>query len=106
VSPKKDIILPAAFLLGLLIPFAVFYLLFMLDDKIYGRDDIKERSNLGVLVDIPSLKDDDSHLVQRNDFSELAEAFRVLASNLKFVLPAKDSAKVIMVTSSVKGTLR
>ena len=103
VSPKKEIILPGALLLGILIPFAIFYLLFLLDDKIYSREDIKERSGLGVLVDIPSLTDSENHLVQRNDFSELAEAFRVLVSNLKFVLPVKDSAKVIMVTSSVKG---
>ena len=103
VSPKKDIILPGAFFLGLLIPFALFYVIFLLDDKIYNREDIKERSGLGVLVDIPSLTDSENHLVQRNDFSELAEAFRVLVSNLKFVLPVKDSAKVIMVTSSVKG---
>lgn len=103
VSPKKEIILPAALLLGILIPFGIFYLLFLLDDKIYSREDIKERSGLGVLVDIPSLTDSENHLVQKNDFSELAEAFRVLVSNLKFVLPVKDSAKVIMVTSSVKG---
>lgn len=103
VSPKRGIILPGALFLGLLIPFAIFYLLFGFDDKIYTRDDIKERSGLGVLVDIPSLKDKENHLVQRNDFSELAEAFRGLVSNLKFVLPVKDSAKVIMVTSSVKG---
>lgn len=103
VSPKKEIILPGALLLGVLIPFAIFYLLFLLDDKIYSREDIKERSGLGVLVDIPSLTDTENHLVQKNDFSELAEAFRVLVSNLKFVLPVKDSAKVILVTSSVKG---
>ncbi|WP_027379618.1 GumC family protein [Chryseobacterium daeguense] len=103
VSPKKDLIFAAALFLGILIPFAIFYLLFNFDDKIYTRDDIKERSGLGVLVDIPSLKDTESHLVQKNDFSELAEAFRVLVSNLKFVLPVKDSAKVVMVTSSVKG---
>lgn len=103
VSPKKDIIFAGALFLGLLLPFAVFYISFTLDDKIYTRDDIKERSGLGVLVDIPSLKDNENHLVQKNDFSELAEAFRVLVSNLKFILPIKDSAKVIMVTSSVKG---
>jgi len=103
VFPKKNIILLGAFFLGLLIPFAIFYLLFSLDDKIYSRDDIKERSGLGVLVDIPSLKDNENHLVQKNDFTELAEAFRVLVSNLKFVLPVKDTAKVVMVTSSVKG---
>lgn len=103
VSPKKSVIILGAFSIGLLIPFAIFYLLFILDDKIYSREDIRERSGLGVLVDIPSLNDDDNHLVQKNDFSELAESFRVLVSNLKFVLPKKDSAKVIMVTSSVKG---
>ncbi|MGN7706293.1 GumC family protein [Chryseobacterium sp. 22543] len=103
VSPKKDIILLGAVLLGILFPFAVLYFLFMLDDKIYTRDDIKERSELGVLVDIPSLKDNENHLIQKNDFSELAEAFRVLVSNLKFVLPVKETAKVVMVTSSVKG---
>lgn len=103
VSPKKNIILLAAVLLGLMLPFGVFYLFFMWDDKIYNRTDISENSSLGVLADIPSLKDNQNHLVQKNDFSELAEAFRILVSNLKFLLPKKDSAKVIMVTSSVKG---
>lgn len=103
VSPKKNIILLAAALLGLMLPLGVFYLFFMWDDKIYSRTDITENSPLGVLADIPSLKDDQNHLVQRNDFSELAESFRILVSNLKFLLPKKDSAKVILVTSSVKG---
>ncbi|WP_330745520.1 GumC family protein [Chryseobacterium sp. CP-77] len=103
VSPKKNIILLAAVLLGLMLPLGVFYLFFMWDDKIYNRTDISENSSLGVLADIPSLKDNQNHLVQKNDFSELAEAFRILVSNLKFLLPKKDSAKVILVTSSVKG---
>ncbi|RKE77095.1 GumC family protein [Chryseobacterium sp. AG363] len=103
VSPKKNIILLAAALLGLMLPLGVFYLFFMWDDKIYSRTDITENSPLGVLADIPSLKDGHNHLVQRNDFSELAESFRILVSNLKFLLPKKDSAKVILVTSSVKG---
>ncbi|SMP15421.1 GumC family protein [Chryseobacterium profundimaris] len=103
VSPKRSIILMGGLFIGLLLPFAIFYVLFIIDDKIYNRDDIKARSGLGVLVDIPSLNEDDNHLVQKNDFSELAESFRVLVSNLKFVLPRKDSAKIIMVTSSVKG---
>ncbi|WP_419870093.1 GumC family protein [Chryseobacterium sp. CT-SW4] len=103
VSPQKNIIFLGAIILGLLFPFFIFYLYFMWDDKIYTRDDVKERSSLGILADIPALKDNENHLVQKNDFSELAEAFRVLVSNLKFVLPNKDSAKVIMVTSSVKG---
>ncbi|MBK1897732.1 GumC family protein [Chryseobacterium paridis] len=103
VSPKKSLVLLGAIVLGVLIPFAIFYFFFMWDDKIYSRYDITDRTSLGVLADIPSLKDEENHLVQKNDFSELAEAFRVLVSNLKFVLPSKDLAKVVMVTSSVKG---
>ena len=103
VSPKKIIILLAALILGLLLPAGIFYVFFMWDDKIYNRTDISENSSLGVLADIPALKDNQLHLVQKNDFSELAEAFRILVSNLKFILPKKESAKVILVTSSVKG---
>ncbi|WBV58545.1 polysaccharide biosynthesis tyrosine autokinase [Chryseobacterium daecheongense] len=103
ISPKKSIVFLGALFLGILLPFAIFYLFFMWDDKIYNRDDIKERSSLGILADIPTLNDKENHLVQKNDFSELAESFRVLVSNLKFVLPVKESAKIIMVTSSVKG---
>ncbi|MEY8759798.1 GumC family protein [Chryseobacterium tongliaoense] len=103
VSPKKNVVFLGAIILGLLFPFITFYLFFMWDDKIYNRADIKERSFMGVLADIPTLKDKENHLVQKNDFSELAEAFRVLVSNLKFVLPTKDTAKIIIVTSSIKG---
>ncbi|RNA61668.1 polysaccharide biosynthesis tyrosine autokinase [Chryseobacterium nematophagum] len=103
VSPKKNIIFLGAILLGILFPSVIFYLIFMWDDKIYNREDIKEHSPLGVLADIPKLKSNENHLVMKNDFSELAEAFRVLVSNLKFVLPTKDTAKIVMVTSSVKG---
>ncbi len=103
VSPKKNIVYLGALFLGVLLPFAIFYIYFMLDDKIYSSADIKERSSLAVLSDIPSLDDSETHLVQQNDFSNLAEAFRVLVSNIKFVLPQKQTAKIIMVTSSVKG---
>jgi len=103
VSPKRAIIFLGAVLLGILFPFGFIYSFSFWDDKIYSRQDLKGRSSHAVLADIPSLKDKVDHLVKVNDFSELAEAFRVLVSNLKFVLPTKDTAKVIMVTSSIKG---
>jgi tyrosine-protein kinase Etk/Wzc len=102
VSPRKKSILLGAFILGLLVPFAIFYLIFIWDDKIYSREDIMDRSAFGVIGDIPSLNKSENHLVQKNDFSELAEAFRLIVSNLKFILPSKKTAKIILVTSSVK----
>lgn len=103
MSPKRNIIYLEAIFIGLLVPFAIFYFLFKWDDKIYNRSDVNDLSSFNILADIPSLKNDQNHLVQSNDFSELAESFRILVSNLKYVLPKKDSAKIIMVTSSVKG---
>lgn len=102
VAPKKNIIYLGALILGLLLPIGVFYLIFLLDDKIYNKEDIKDKSKLSTLVEIPSLEDN-NQLVGKNDFTELAESFRVLVSNMRFLLPKKEEAKIILVTSSVKG---
>lgn len=102
VSPKKNIIYLGALIIGLLVPIGIFYLIFLLDDKIYNKDDIKNKSKLSTLAEIPAL-DDNNQLVGKNDFSELAESFRILVSNMKFLLPKKETGKTILVTSSVKG---
>ena len=38
-----------------------------------------------------------------NDLSPMAEAFRILNTNVMFMLPKRDNGKVIFVTSTVKG---
>lgn len=103
VAPKKMIILGVALLMGVLIPFAIIYLKELLSKKIINRRDIEKASDIPVIGEIPRLRKSDNHLIQNNDLSPMAEAFRIMVTSLKFVLVNKNSAKKIMVTSSVKG---
>ena len=55
ISPKTNVIVLGAFLLGLFIPFAIIFLLKLLDSKIHGQSDLK---GLGIpfLGDVPNQK--------------------------------------------------
>lgn len=103
VSPKKMIILGAALLVGLLIPFGYIYLRELLNNKIRSKHDLETISDVSVLGEIPSLENGQSELVEVNDLSPMAEAFRILITNMRFILPSQPLGKVIFVTSTIKG---
>ncbi|MFW2136104.1 GumC family protein [Chryseobacterium sp. TY4] len=103
VAPKKMIILGGAVICGLLIPFALIYLKELLKNKIESKHDLEGLSTYPILSEIPRLTRGDSELIQMNDVSPMAEAFRILSTNLSFMLPKKDKDKIIFVTSTVKG---
>ncbi len=103
VSPKKMIVAGIAFLLGLLLPFVYIYLRELLNNKIRSKHDLEELSTTPVLGELPSLTKGQSELVKVNDLSPMAEAFRILITNMNFMLPKKKEAKVVFVTSTVKG---
>ncbi|KKO91177.1 tyrosine protein kinase [Sphingobacterium sp. Ag1] len=102
VSPKRPIVILGAILLGFLIPFIALYLKFLLDNKIHSRKDIEEIVKIPVLGEIPTAEDTIVHL---NDRSSLAEAFRILRTNMNFMFGAdkKEASKVIFVTSTISG---
>ena len=103
VAPKKLMILGVAVVIGMLVPFCIIYLLELLSRKIIGRKDIERYSRIPVIGEIPRLRKSENHLIQINDLSPMAEAFRIMVTNLKFLLNNKISAKKIMVTSTIKG---
>jgi len=103
VAPRKMVIMGIFLLVGALIPFSIIYLRSLLQSAIVTRADITQLTQLPVIAEIPKLKNKDNPLVSFNDVSPIAESFRILFTNLKFLLPAKDTAHTIMVTSSVKG---
>lgn len=103
VAPKSAIILLAGLLIGLLLPFAFIYLLELFDNKIKSKHDIEKLSHgKPVIGEIPQLEKGADELIKVNDLSPVAEAFRILITNMNFMLPKK-KGKVVFVTSTVKG---
>ncbi len=107
ISPKPRIVYAGALLGGLLIPFGVLYFMFMFDTKLHSKEDItKVTSKIPVIGEIPDLKrKKDIIFTDPNDRSPLAEAFRILSSNVNYILPIKDGekGKIIYCTSTIKG---
>lgn len=103
VAPKKLMILASFLFIGALMPFLWIYLKKLLQSTVITRADISQRTKLPVIAEIPKLKKKENALVSFNDVSPMAEAFRILVTNLRFLLSGKESSHVIMVTSSVKG---
>ena len=108
ISPKKQITFLAALLIGILIPFGSIYLILLFNTKIQLKQDVDEL-NIGasVIGEIPFIDDEDSRLFQNpKDRNILSESFRILSSNVNYLLPQNTGttdAKVIISTSSVKG---
>jgi len=76
----------------------------MLDTKLHGKSDIEKMvSEIPVAAEIPKIKTGDNIFRNPNDRSVLAESFRILSSNVNYILPARDNAKVIFCTSTIKG---
>ena len=103
IAPRKKVIFALSILMGLGIPFGLIYLKEMFDDKIHSKHDIEDLSPIPVVAEIPKVERKENDLVAKNDMSPMAEAFRILITNMNYMLPKKEGGKVIYVTSSVKG---
>lgn len=103
VSPKKLITFVVSLVLGILLPFLILYLKELFNTKITSKDSLKALTEIPIIAEIPAVGKNVDHIVRRNDFSPLAESFRILVTNLSFLLPNNGKGKKIFVTSSIKG---
>ena len=103
VAPKKLLSILGAWILGLLIPLGIIYLRDLLNNKLVSKHELEKLSNKPILAEIPRLYKSDGQIITKNDVSPLAESFRILVTNLSFMLPKTPGAKIIFVTSTVKG---
>ncbi|BAO76208.1 GumC family protein [Winogradskyella sp. PG-2] len=106
ISPNSRSTYLLALVAGLLIPFGIIYALLLLDTKVKGREDVAQiSSKVPIVGEIPKVKSDNLIFKDPEDKSVLSEAFRILSSNVNYILPVKegDKGKVIYCTSTIKG---
>ena len=100
IAPKPTIIYLASLILGLMIPIGIIYLINLLDSKIYNKSDLVNMLDIPYLGDIPKTSKKQK-LIKRVDYSPKAEAFRIVRSNIDFILRnQKDQQKRIFITST------
>jgi capsular exopolysaccharide synthesis family protein len=101
VAPRTLIIQLLSFLIGALLPVLFFYLADLLDTKVHGKKDI-DKLKLPFLGDIPLSDSKNKIVVSKGDNSGIAEAFRLLRTNVDFMLGAtRTNGKTIFVTSTI-----
>ena len=107
ISPKRQIVMLASLIIGLLIPFGILYVLFLLDTKVNNKVELQKKlANLSVVGEIPQLAKQAKAVIGANDRSVLAEAFRILRTNLNYFKSPTDlenNGQVVFVTSTTKG---
>mgnify|MGYP003111230246 CR=1 FL=1 len=106
VDPKPWLILVGGFFIGLLLPLLILFGKFMLDTKVHHKGDLSSLiKNIPFLGEIPRVIPGTQDTIQLNDRSPLAESFRIMRTNLAYLLKPKTDNKgeIIYVTSTIKG---
>lgn len=101
VSPKKNIVFLVAFILGLLIPFGVLYVLDLLDTKV-KRTDVDKMLSIPFIGDVPR-SESSEEVINPESRSSSAEALRIVRTNMEFILSqvTNTKAKTIFITSTL-----
>jgi len=87
-----------------LIPVLVIYALDMLNDKLTTRDDIVRRTHLPIVGEISHVDKTLSNIIVGQSRNMIAEQFRILRSNLQFMIKnGNESSRVFLITSSISG---
>ncbi len=106
VDPAPWLILVGGFLLGLIIPILIIFIKNLLDTKVHHKGDMASLLKVVPFIgEVPRIGPEQTDVIQLNDRSPLAESFRILRTNLAYLIQKRDHDKgeVIFITSTVKG---
>jgi capsular exopolysaccharide synthesis family protein len=105
ISPKRQMIYLVAFMLGLLVPIGIIFIYYLFDTKVHTKADVVALvPTIPVIAEIPYIASENK-MVRYLDRSVLSEAFRILRTNINFILPINETknGSVLFVTSTIKG---
>lgn len=105
VSPNTTSIYRLAFIVGLVVPISLIYVRDLLNDKVVTRNDLLNATNTPIIGEVAHHASmTRKFVVGMKDRSILAEQFRILRTNLQFLLThAPSKNPVVLVTSSIAG---
>lgn len=101
VQPNQRNIYLIALLVGILVPVAIIALLEMLNDKVRDREEITRSTQAPIFGEIGHAGED-TLIVQSGSRTVVAEQFRIMRTNLQYIV-GKMQHPVVLVTSSVSG---
>lgn len=102
VSPNRRALYLIAIVIGIIIPAGIVFLKELLNDKIKSRHEVEQLTSAPILGEIGHAEGERTLVVTRNSRKFLAEQFRIIRSNLQYILP-KIEKPVLLVTSSFSG---
>jgi capsular exopolysaccharide synthesis family protein len=102
VKPNTNNVLLIASIIGLALPSLVIFIMELLNDKINTREDVEKVTTVPIVGEIGHSFEKVHLVVRPNHRGLVAEQFRILRSNLQYIL-ANIETPVIMVTSSFSG---
>jgi capsular exopolysaccharide synthesis family protein len=102
-KPQLKKLLFICFVLGLMIPAGILYLLIMLNDKIDDAKEFERRINAPLLGQLVQNSRNAHIAIHEGESTVSAELFRLIRANLRFILPAETKSPVILVTSCING---
>lgn len=103
VSPISSNIYSMALLVGLLLPVLIIFILELMNDKVITRADITKVTDAPILGELGHSSQEKVLLLFANSRNVVAEQFRILRSNMQFILGDVTNTPVVLVTSSFSG---
>jgi capsular exopolysaccharide synthesis family protein len=102
ISPKPVQNYLLAGVLGLAIPFIIFIVFELLNNKVQSKEDIDKMTNIPFIGGVGHNPSNTNLIVKEKSKSGVAESFRALRSNLNYFTSNK-TKQVFMVSSSISG---
>lgn len=102
VKPNKNTVRLLAVLIGLILPALFIFILELLNDKVSTRYDVERLTAATIIGEVGHSYGKNTLVVTNNNRSVVAEQFRIIRSNLQYVLNHIPKP-VILVTSSYSG---
>ena len=105
ISPKSQMVMLAAFVIGCCIPAGIIWLLFSMDTKVHTRKDVQDATTIPFLGEVPmqSKKEKDRLVVRSGSRDAVSEAFRIIRTNMDFMRVKVRNLQVVMFTSMNAG---